>query len=393
MIEYPLAGNSWGEEEKEAIMRVIDSGNYTMGEQVRRFEEDFAAFVGKRYAVMANSGSSANLLAVAALRFRREKPLQPGDEIIVPAVSWSTTFFPLFQYGLKLKFVDIDAETLNFDLDALATAVSERTRAIMAVNLLGNPNDFAAIEAIMGEREILLIEDNCEAMGALYRGRQAGGFGIIGTFSTFFSHHISTMEGGLAVTDDEELYQIMLSLRAHGWTRQLPAENLVCGTKSDDSFKESYRFVLPGYNLRPLEISGAIGIIQLKKLPEFIRVRRENAAFFQDLFGGSPYFAIQKEIGASSWFGFSLVIKEGIPLLREKVIAALSREGIESRPIVAGDFTRNSALRWADYEIAGSLDSAARIDRKGFFVGNHHFPVVSSLKRLKDILDALTSHI
>lgn len=393
MTEYPLASSSWGDEEKEAIMQVIESGNYTMGEHVRRFEEAFAAFAGKRFAVMANSGSSANLLAVAALCFRREDPLRAGDEIIVPAVSWSTTYFPLFQYGLKLKFVDIDGETLNYDLQALAAAVTEDTRAIMAVNLLGNPNDFAVIEEIIGERKILLIEDNCEAMGALYRGRQAGGFGIIGTFSTFFSHHISTMEGGLAVTDDEELYQIMLSLRAHGWTRQLPVENLVCGTKSADSFKESYRFVLPGYNLRPLEISGAIGIIQLKKLPEFIRVRRENAALFQDIFGGSPYFSIQKEIGASSWFGFALVIREGIPLPREQIIAALIREKIESRPIVAGDFTKNRVLRWADCAIAGSLDSAARIDRRGFFVGNHHYPIASSLKRLKDILDRLTSHL
>lgn len=393
MIEYPLASSSWDEEEKKAIMQVIDSGNFTMGDHVRQFEKDFAKFVGKRFAVMANSGSSANLLAAAALCYRRENPLQAGDEIIVPAVSWSTTYFPLFQYGLKLKFVDIDAETLNYELSSLAEAVTERTRAIMAVNLLGNPNEFSEICRIIGEKPILLIEDNCEAMGALYQGRQAGGFGIIGTFSTFFSHHISTMEGGLAVTDDEELYQIMLSLRAHGWTRQLPRENLVCGTKSDDYFKESFRFVLPGYNLRPLEISGAVGIIQLRKLPEFIRVRRENAAFFQNIFGGSPYFSIQKEIGTSSWFGFALVIKKDVPLPREEVISALTREKIESRPVVAGDFTKNRVLRWAEHEIVGSLENAAWIDRKGFFVGNHHYPITSSLKRLKDILDLLTARL
>jgi CDP-6-deoxy-D-xylo-4-hexulose-3-dehydrase len=259
---FPLATVTWGAEEQAALQRVIASGLYTMGANVQAFERDFARYAGSRHCVMVNSGSSAVLLMVAALFYTRnpQLKLKRGDEVIVPAVSWSTTYFPLYQYGLKIKFVDIDLHTLNYDLDQLAQAVTDRTRAIMAVNLLGNPNDFGRVAGIIGHRNIVLLEDNCEAMGARFAGRQAGTFGVMGAFSSFFSHHISTMEGGLIVTDDDELHQILLSLRAHGWTRNLPRHNLVCDEKSDDPFEESFRFVLPGYNVRPLELEGAVGV-------------------------------------------------------------------------------------------------------------------------------------
>jgi CDP-6-deoxy-D-xylo-4-hexulose-3-dehydrase len=271
-FRYPLATSSWDQAEYDAIQRVIASDRYSMGEEVASFEAQFAKQFGVAHAVMVNSGSSANLLMTAALFYTSNSliRLQRGDEVIVPAVSWSTTYAPLGQYGLRMKFVDIDMLTLNYDLDALAEAVTDRTRAIMVVNLLGNPNDFDRIRAIIGDRDIVMIEDNCESMGATFGGRQCGTHGIMGSYSAFFSHHISTMEGGIVTTDDEELYHVMLSLRAHGWTRNLPKFNRLTGEKSDDIFEESFRFVLPGYNLRPLEMSGAIGQEQLKKLPQLI---------------------------------------------------------------------------------------------------------------------------
>ena len=164
MTRFPLATSSWDDAEQAALQRVIASDRFSMGPEVAEFEADFARFTGSRYAVMVNSGSSANLAMVAALRHTQNPELRllPGDEVIVPAVSWSTTYFPLHQYGLHLKFVDIDPDTLNYDLSALDSAVSDRTRAIMTVNLLGNPNDFDAIRAIIGSRPIVLIEDNCE---------------------------------------------------------------------------------------------------------------------------------------------------------------------------------------------------------------------------------------
>src|ERR1035437_4387009 len=198
---FPLATSSWDGAERAAIQRVVDSDRFTMGPEVKAFEKEFAAHFGTGYAVMVNSGSSANLIAVAAAVLNEETRLKPGDEVLVPAVSWSTTYFPLHQYGLRLKFVDIHPETLNMDLELARDAIGPRTRAVMAVNLLGNPNDFATLRQLCREFDLVLIEDNCESMGAEFEGRAAGTFGALGSFSTFFSHHISTMEGGVVVTD------------------------------------------------------------------------------------------------------------------------------------------------------------------------------------------------
>ncbi|CAM3011591.1 CDP-6-deoxy-D-xylo-4-hexulose-3-dehydrase [Paracoccus aminovorans] len=373
MSRFPLATSSWDRAEREALQRVIDSDRFSMGPEVAAFEAEFARFAGSRFAVMVNSGSSANLAMVAALRHTANPALRlmPGDEVIVPAVSWSTTFFPLHQYGLHLKFVDIDRETLNYDLAALESAVTERTRAIMAVNLLGNPNDFDALRAIVGDR--VLIEDNCESMGATFGTRQCGTFGVMGTFSTFFSHHISTMEGGLVVTDDEELYHILLALRAHGWTRNLPRFNRVTGEKSDDPFEESFRFVLPGYNLRPLEMSGALGRAQLEKLPALVTGRRANGALWQQAMADHPLFRIQRETGESSWFGFSLVLRPDTGLTRRAVLGRLDALGFETRPIVSGNFTKNPVLRLMDHSLHGPMSHAEEIDLNGFFIGNHHY--------------------
>ena len=382
---YPLATATWGQEEHDAMQRVIASGRFTMGDNVRLFEKRFAEYIGSNHAVMVNSGSSANLLMVAALFYTRDNRLKPGDEVIVPAVSWSTTYYPLHQYGLKIRFVDIDLQTLNYDLDQLESAITDRTRLVMAVNLLGNPNDFSRIRRIIGGRDIRIIEDNCESLGAEFEGRKAGTFGVMGSFSSFFSHHISTMEGGLVVTDDEELYHILLSLRAHGWTRNLPKVNHVCGDKSDDPFEESFRFVLPGYNVRPLELSGAIGIEQVKKLPMLIAERRRNGACLQEAMAGHPDLMIQQEVGRSSWFGFSLVIRPGSELTRPQLLERLEHLGFECRPIVAGNFAKNEVVKYFDSTIAGDLVNADHVDRSGLFVGNHHYPISEAVEALANL--------
>ena len=385
MIKYPLASSTWDEKEIEAINSVIAKDMYTMGEGVKQFEDDFSKFFGSKYSVMVNSGSSANLIAVAALFYTKEPKLKRGDEVIVPAVSWSTTFYPLYQYGLKLKFIDVDLHTLNFDLEQLKAAISDKTKMILAVNLLGNPNDFDAIKEIIGNRDILLMEDNCESMGAKYKGKYAGTFGIMGTFSTFYSHHMATMEGGVVCTDDEELYHILLCLRAHGWTRHLPKENKI-SNKSDNWFEESFRFLLPGYNVRPVEMSGVIGIEQLKKLPAFLEQRRKNAELFVSLFNDNPTFYIQKEIGNSSWFGFSLIIKPNANVDRLAIVKKLEENGIDCRPIVTGDFTKNEVLKYFDYEIFGKVKNANYLDTKGLFVGNHQIDLTKEIKHLYNVL-------
>lgn len=384
-MRYKLATSTWDEKEIQAIQKVIDSDNYSMSTCVKLYEEEFSRHFGSKYAVMTSSGSTANLIMTATLFFRSVNKLERGDEIIVPSVSWSTTYFPLQQYGLKVNFVDIDLLTLNYDLEALEKAVSDSTKAIMAVNLLGNPNNFEEIFRIIGERDIVLIEDNCESMGAKFNGRFCGTFGLMGTFSSFFSHHIATMEGGMVVTDDEECYHLLLTLRAHGWTRNLPKENKVT-KKSENWFEESFRFVLPGYNVRPLEMSGAIGSVQLKKLPKFIEQRRKNARLFVDQFKNDERFYIQEEISQSSWFGFSLIIKRNSNLHRDEVLEKLKRNDIESRPIVTGNFTKSESLKFFDYKLSGKMDNAEHLDYNGFFVGNSHDDLTSEIYFLKQIL-------
>jgi CDP-6-deoxy-D-xylo-4-hexulose-3-dehydrase len=382
-MEYKLATSTWDHKEIDAIHEVIQSDMFSMGEKVEMFEKDFANFIGSKYSVMCNSGSSANLLMVGALFYSKIPYLKRGDEIIVPTVSWSTSYFPLQQYGLKLKFVDINLKTLNYELTELKKAVNNNTKAILAVNLLGNPNDFDQIFKIIDGRNIVLIEDNCESLGAKYNGKHAGTFGLMGTFSSFFSHHIATMEGGIVVTDNEELYHILLCLRAHGWTRNLPKKNHILN-KSNNWFEESFKFVLPGYNFRPIEMSGAIGIEQLKKLPDFINQRRKNADLFKKLFENDNRFIIQKEIGESSWFGFSLVIND--TKKRAEIVQLLELSNIESRPIVAGDFTQNPALKFIDFEIVGDLPNSKKIHNDSFFVGNSHLDLTNELHYLRSKL-------
>lgn len=387
-FRFPLALGSWDDKEIRAIHSVIESNQYSMGPKVAEYEQQFAKFFGSRYAVMCSSGSTANLIMTAALFFRKEKPLKAGDVVVVPAVSWSTTFFPLAQYGLKLRFVDIDRETLNYDLNSLKDALADGPRLLMVVNLLGNPNQFDEIKKLIGDRDIEIIEDNCESMGATFQGKQAGTFGTMGTYSSFFSHHISTMEGGCVVTDNEEYYHLLLCLRAHGWTRNLPKHNHITGVKSEDPFEESFKFVLPGYNVRPLEMSGAIGSEQLRKLPEFVEVRRANAEIFREAFARHPDLMIQKEIGESSWFGFSFVIRPESSWKRKNIVTFLQAEGVECRPIVTGNFAKNPVMAHFVHELQNDLPNAQLIDQQGFFVGNHHIGMAEEIRTLAKIISS-----
>ena len=391
MSNYPLATSTWDDKELQAIQSVIDRDIYSMNDSVAQFEQDFAKFINRKYCVMVSSGSAANLIATAALFYTKNPMLKRGDEVIVPAVSWSTTYFPLQQYGLKLKFVDIDLDTLNYALEALESAITNNTKMIMAVNLLGNPNDFDVINGLIKDKDIFILEDNCESMGAEYKGKKTGTFGIMGTFSTFFSHHMATMEGGFVTTDNEELYHILLSLRAHGWTRNLPKENYVTN-KSDDWFDESFRFVLPGYNVRPVEMSGAIGIEQLKKLPSFLDQRRKNAKLFVKLFRYNADFIIQKDVDNSSWFGFSLIIKPTSKLKRKYVINELQKNKIECRPIVTGNFTKNEVMKYFDYKIHKKLNNANVLHENGFFVGNSHHCLTDELNLLAKVINNCVEH-
>lgn len=366
--KYLLCDNPWDDDEIDAIKEVVASGMYTMGQKVFEYEKDFARRIGSKYAVMVNSGSSANLIAIAALVYSGK--IKRGSEVIVPAVSWSTTYYPLEQYGIKVVFVDIDRETLNLDVAAVEKAISPITSAIMAVNLLGNSNEYDALRTLANNHELIIIEDNCESLGAEYAGKKLGTIGCVGTFSTFYSHHLCTMEGGVVVTDDSELYEYLLAIRAHGWTRNLPKDGTIY-KKNDNPFYESFNFIVPGYNVRPLEMEGAIGLQQLRKMDRVTAMRRQNACYFKQEMQRFPDVLTQKEIGSSSWFGFSVVLRGRLEGKRDLLVRKLIESGIEVRPIVAGNFVRNPVIKYFDYRISGNLVNADYIHDNGLFIGNH----------------------
>lgn len=367
-MRFPLCDNPWGTEEIDAINSVINSGMYTMGKNVAAYEKKFAEHFGSKYAVMVSSGSTANLLAIATLVYSGRVPR--GSEIIVPAVSWSTTYAPLEQFGMKLVFVDIDKDTLNISIEHVKRAINPNTKMIFAVNLLGNSNEYDELLDICTKSNLVLIEDNCESLGAKYNGKYLGTIGLMGTFSTFYSHHMCTMEGGVVVTDDKELYDFMLSIRAHGWTRNLPEDSTIY-KKKEDPFYESFNFIVPGFNIRPLEMEGAIGLRQLEKIDQMIENRRSNAAYFIEKMKDFSNVRIQKEIGESSWFGFSIVLTGKLSKQRSTIVAKLREAEIECRPIVAGNFTRNPVIKYMNYSIPEELTNSDEIHECGFFIGNH----------------------
>lgn len=377
METVKLAISTWASEELEAIDKVIKSNKFTMGEQVALFEKLFSSYIGTKYSVMVNSGSSANLLMIASLVLSGR--IRAGDEVIVPAVSWSTTYSPLQQYGLKAKFVDIDLETLNIDLTKIRSAITSRTKAIFAVNLLGNPAHLDEIKNICKEKDLIMLEDNCESLGAELNEKKAGSFGLMGTHSFFFSHHISTMEGGMISTDDEIIFEILKSIRAHGWTRNLSNKNIL-SKKNPDEFYEMFNFILPGYNLRPLEMSGAIGVEQLKKLDNFVKIRQINAQHFKEILLDKKWILTQKENGSSSWFGFSLINKSELSAIefRTKVKSL----GFEIRPIVTGNFVRNEVIKFFDYDVHENLANADYLHENGLFIGNNSVDIRKNLDNL-----------
>jgi CDP-4-dehydro-6-deoxyglucose reductase, E1 len=385
---FPLAASSWGPEEEQAIQSVVDSGRYTMGPRVAEFEQTFADYFGQNHAVMVNSGSSANLIAVASLCYKKDRPLQRGDEVIVPAVSWATTYHPLQQYGLKLKIVDIDLETLNVDIAQLEAAITPATRMIVAVSILGNPANLPEMRALADKHDILLMEDNCESLDAEVNGQKTGTFGLVNTSSFFFSHHISTMEGGMVTTDDEEVFHLLRAMRAHGWVRDLP-ENSPVYEQGNSDFYEAYRFILPGYNVRPTELNAAVGLEQMKKLPAMTAARRSNLALFQKLFQNDERFIIQKENGTSSAFCFPMIPNPDLDIDRRKIFAALDEADIGYRIITGGNILRHDVIKYYDYETQGEIVNANIAHDSGFFVGNHPHDLSLQLERLKSVLDSI----
>jgi CDP-6-deoxy-D-xylo-4-hexulose-3-dehydrase len=370
----PLHVPSYGADEVNEALDSLLSTRVTMGDKVRRFEALWAEYLGVREAVMVNSGSSANLVAAAALvnpAFPRR--LAAGDEVIVPAVAWSTTYFPLVNVGLVPVLVDVDLDTFTIDPEAAAAAVGPRTRALMPVHLLGNACDMRALGALAARHDLVMVEDACEAHGGRFEGKPVGTFGAMGTFSFYFSHHISTIEGGMLVTDDPALADLARMLRAHGWTRDLKRKPSLAGAPIDERFL----FVNLGYNLRPTEVQGAFGLHQVAKLEPFIKIRRDNVDFWNA--GLKRHARWLRECpgrdgngSRSVWFGYPITVRPEAPFSRDELVAFLESRGIATRPIMAGNFRDQPAIHLFPHRIAGSLARAEQVMRQSFFIGNHH---------------------
>ena len=377
---YPLASNTWDEREKLSILRVLESNQFTMGKEVDEFENMFSKYLGVKHSIMVNSGSSANLLACAA--FRLSGRYENGT-VIAPAVSWSTTFFPISQWGYKIKFLDINIRSLNIDIKEIKKNITSDVVGICGVSLLGNPSGMDEIRKICSEYNLFFFEDNCESFGASIGETMAGNFGDISTHSFFFSHHMQTMEGGMVSTNDDGLASIIRSLRAHGWTRDKKSGDL--SDKAFDNFSKSFEFIYPGYCVRPIEFMGAVGKEQLSKWPLMKESRIKNAVNYRKMMDEfEELFIIQSGEGIeSTWFGFSMILIGKAKGSRGLLVNIFEKYNIEYRPIVAGNFTKQKVIEYLDHCPLGHYPNADEVDKNGIFVGNDSRDLSGELSLLK----------
>ncbi len=372
---YPTAFSTWDDREREAIERVVDSDRFTMGEEVEAFESELAAFHGRKHAIMVNSGSSANLIAVAALFHVDSNPLAIGDKVLAPAVAWATTYAPLMQHGMNLVLIDCDGSWNANSIAGGAAGYVGDPRLVIGCSILGNPAKLGGYEDFASEREAYLIEDNCESIGATIGGRLCGTFGDMSTLSFFWSHQLSAVEGGAVLTDNDELDSLCRMLRDHGMTRGLgPAE----------SFETEYDFRCFGYNVRGVEMHAAIGRVQLKKLPAMLEVRRANLKLFRALVEDVPEITppVLADKSVASPFGLHFRFEE--PEQRRKAVGALRAVGIDCRLPTGGSFRRHAyGKSWA---FAQRTPEADMIHDAGLFLGNAAVPLADHIGRAVNII-------
>lgn len=377
-MKYSLTSHEFDERDKSNINALLDSTKLTMGANNSKFEERLSSFFGKKYALTCNSGSSANLLIIASLFYSGH--LKQGDEIIVPSVSWSTTYAPLAQFNMKLKFVDVDINTYNLSVDILKKSVTKKTKAVLFVSLLGNSIGLPDIYDFCEKNKITLIEDNCESFGTKINGKCSGSFGLLSSLSFYYSHQLPTVEGGAVLTDSRELYDTLLCLRSHGWTRELSDDTHL--HVESDKFKRKFRFTLPGYNLRMMEISSVFGLRRLDLWDETFERRHNNYKIFNNLFSDSNILKIQTVCDNASLFGFGAILSSNINRL--EFYEYLESNHIETRPIVAGNFVKNKALDYMSFDNPGDLKNSDIIDDRGIFFGNCNKDLTQELNYLKE---------
>jgi CDP-6-deoxy-D-xylo-4-hexulose-3-dehydrase len=377
----PVAARVIGAPELEALVDASLDGWLTEGRFAARFAPALAAAVGRERALLVGSGSQANLLAVAGACSRlREAPLVPGDEVITPALGFSTTVAPIYQHGLVPVFVDVELDTLNPSLDAFADAISDRTRAVMAAHCLGNPFDAAGLAELCAERGLVLIEDCCDALGSTLGGRPVGSFGEVATYSFYPAHHMTTGEGGAVATDDPDWARALGSLREWGRDCWCPTGvNDACGHRFEGSYGElpagydhKYVFSQLGFNFKVTDMQAALGLAQLERLEGFHAARRANFARLDAALAplDDELLRVRAIDGAEpSWFGYPFTLRDGGAERRTELQRFLLERKIDSRLLLGGNLTRQPALQGLDYRVAGSLAGADRATEASAWVG------------------------
>ena len=377
---YPLSQVSYDVTEIAAVNDALLSTETTMGRRVQEFERGFAREHGAGEAVMVNSGSSADLLAALLLIDPARPKLQPGDEVLAPAVTWPTQIDSLLMCGLSVRLVDADPTTLQMDLDDLEAKIGPRTRAISVVHLMGNPCNMTRLMDVAERHDLVVLEDCCEALGAAWGGQKVGTFGLAGAYSFFFSHHITTMEGGMVFTGDADVAEQLRLLRAHGWSRYLAR-----GAPSRSDVDARYEFTTWGVNVRPMEAQGAFGLVQLERLKGFQRNRVRNAEKVQELVVPLREHLSLMTVptdASCSWFALPFLVDPKSKMSRSDVARALEEAGVETRPIVAGNLARQPMTKLFPQLVTGDLPGAEQVHKQGFYIGLHPFEDDGLLERL-----------
>ena len=392
-FKYNLLSNAFDKKDIDEGIKVLNSQQITIGKITKKFENFFAKKIGSKYALMTNSGSSANLMALSALTSplsRKKFPLK--GEVLVPAVCWSTSLWPIVQNNLKPIFVDVELDTFNIDLDKLEKKISKNTVAIMLVHVLGLSTNMKKLKKIIRKYKIELIEDTCESLGAKFDNKNLGTFGRFGTYSFYYSHQITSGEGGMITCDSIEDYNILKSIRSHGWSRDTIFHSKF--SKKYPQIDNNFLFIGPGYNLRPTEIQGAIAFNQFKKLDKFIKLRKKNRSLIinalkkHKLWNNQfDFVKIEKNINPS-WFGLPFLINKDLMVNKSKFLKYLTINGIENRPIISGNFLNQPATKFYNFKYnPNDFINSNEIEKRGFFIGLH-----TELIKQKDLIK-LVNHL
>ena len=390
---YPLSIATYDVQEILQALDSLCSFRTTMWEKTLEFERRFSTYQGSRHSIMVNSGSSADLLACHLLTNPTAPILQPGDEILVPVVTWPTQIWSAMMAGLKVRLVDVSPRTLNVDLADLERAITPATKAIFLVHLMGNPCDMDAISALAQKHNLVILEDCCEALGAEFRRTKVGNFGAAGTFSFFFAHHLVTMEGGMVVCQQEPYARDLKIMRAHGWTRNVEnqeADNVDLAARGIDP---RYAFYNWGFNLRPTDVQAGFGLCQLEKIEAFNQQRNRLAAQFFEFIDRSPWLSRPEVHPAASpcWFALPLMVHQDAPFQRTDIIQHLEQAGVETRPVVAGNIARHPVAEVFPAFKERHFPGADEIHNRGFYIGLSPLYSETEIDRLISVFDAFLS--